>query len=57
MRQARLREEAAQAAVLAAEATRLVAAQALAEAREQEHMMVLHVAIALKTDQDKEPLK
>ncbi len=45
---AKIREDAAHATALAAEAAKLAAAQALAAAREQEHRMDVHEAIALK---------
>ena len=53
-RQARMREEADQATTLAAEAAKHAHAQALADAREQEHRMAVQVAIARKAKQDKE---
>ena len=49
-----MREEAAQATALAAEATKLAAAQTLADAREQKHRKAVHVAIALNAKEDKE---
>ena len=48
-----MREEAAQATALAAEAAKLADAQALTNAREQEHRMAVKAAIALKTKHDK----
>jgi hypothetical protein len=45
------------ASTLAAETAKLTAVQALAEAREQEHMMAEHAAILLKSEQDKELAK
>jgi len=48
------REQAARASALAAEAAKLAAAQALAEAREQEHKIVVLAAKALKEEHDRE---
>jgi hypothetical protein len=56
-RQAKLREEVAQATALAAEAAKLVAAQAMAGAREQEHRMAIEAAMAMKVEQGKELAK
>ncbi len=53
-RQALIWEEAARASSLAAEAAKLVAAHALVDAREPEHRMVVHAAMSLKVEQDKE---
>ena len=51
---ARLMEEAARVSELAAEAAKLADAQALAEAREQEHRMAVQAVVALKAQQDKD---
>ena len=49
-----MREQDAKEAEMAAEATRLATTHNLAEAREQEHMMVVQVVIALKAEEDEE---
>ena len=52
-RQKRLRGEAAQAAELAAEATRLAVTKSLAESLYLEHRMAVQSALSLKAEQDR----
>jgi hypothetical protein len=52
VRQASIGEGAARASAIAEEATKLVAAHALAETRERENKMVVQASIALKAQQD-----
>ena len=54
VRQALIWEEATRASSLAAEAAKLAAVQALADAGEHEHRMPAQAAMALKVEQDKE---
>jgi hypothetical protein len=51
--QERLREEAAQAAELVVEATRLAETKAIDEARDQGHRMAVHSPRSLKVDHDR----
>ena len=53
-RKARRREEAVQATALAIEAEKLAVAQALVDAREQEHRMAVQAAIVMKAKLDKD---
>ena len=53
-RQPNISEEAVRASAMAAKAAKLAATQALAEAREHEHMLVVQAAFALKAQQDKD---
>jgi len=53
-RHAIIKEDAAKASAIAAETAKLAAAQALAKAREHEHMLVVQATIALKVQHDKD---
>jgi len=53
-RHANIREDEAKTSAIATEIAKLAAANALAEAREQEHRLVVQAAIALKVQQDKD---
>jgi len=53
-KQAQIKEEAAMASTLAAETTKMAAAHAMADARQQEHRMAVQAAMLLKAEKDKD---
>ncbi len=56
-RQTSIQEEVVRSFAMAEEAVKLAAAQALAEAREQEHRMVVQAAYAFKAQQEKDRVR